>query len=218
MPTDVTARFESEMRLSTAGRAEAARLTGEEACKAMLLDPHKLTPKLDAVVPFYLAAETVARLPIVAIDQFGKDHWSLFAYVESRCVDGVDGFGVLEKVRLRANPLRHPLLAHLGHWDENWGTRLHGLFAVPGYVNPAVAIASGLMLGQHDDWDCLDDLVAADLVETISLANLAVKMTPVGQKMAAELRDHKARGGHFAGFVRTNADLPVSTSRDRERT
>lgn len=32
---------------------------------------------------------------------FGKDHWSLLAYVETCCVDGQDGIGTLDRRRLR---------------------------------------------------------------------------------------------------------------------
>lgn len=154
----------------------------------------------------------VVDYPTVTIDQFGRDHWSMLAYVETRCVDGSAGLGMLDFRRLRAHPDRHPLLAHLHHWTEAWGTRLAGFFDLKDRENLDVALASGLQLADHDDWDCLDDLEAAGYVETFSRVNGAVKMTKVGQAMSAELRSHKAVGGNFANFLRA---APVVRERER---
>ena len=39
------------------------------------------------------------------VSQFGKDHWSTFAYIETRCVDRK---GRLEKRNMRCDVDRHP--------------------------------------------------------------------------------------------------------------
>ena len=74
-------------------------------------------------------------------------------------------------------------------WEPTYGTRLHGTRTgrVP-------------QIKTHDDWDCLDDLEAAGLVEVLSLVNGFVRMTENGLKTAHALREHKARGGVFATF------------------
>lgn len=56
------------------------------------------------------------------------------------------------------------------------------------------------MLG-HDDWDCIEDLVAAGLVEWHGTgAQPVFRLTPEGERVAGLLRAHKQRGGVFAGF------------------
>jgi hypothetical protein len=128
----------------------------------------------------------VAEEKNVEVAQFGKDHWSLLAYVEDTCVNGKDGFGTLAKSRHAANK------GPLGGWRESWGTRLHGFFAER---------KPDLQLGFHDDWDCLKDLEAAGFIEVISEANGFVKMTDAGNATCAALRTFKSQGGQFANFV-----------------
>lgn len=133
------------------------------------------------------------------VSKFGKDHWSLLAYVESRCVDGDAGVGTLVCAHLRGNSHTHPLLANTA-WKPGFSTRLKGFFEYEQRSDVAKAIEAGFMLEGHDDWDCLDDLAAAGYVEILSLANGRVRMTEAGLEMAAQVRQHKARGGQFAGF------------------
>lgn len=140
-------------------------------------------------------------MAVTPVEKFGKDHWSTFAYVETCCVDGKEGVGQLERQRMRCNPERHPLLhTSPGGWRDAYSTRLAGFFDFADRNDPEKAIEAGLMLRGHDDWDCLDDLEAAGLIEVQSLANGFVTMTEKGMEVAGELRTHKAAGGHFAGF------------------
>ena len=37
------------------------------------------------------------------IHEFGRDHWSLLAYVECVCTDGKEGIGTLDPDRMRRN-------------------------------------------------------------------------------------------------------------------
>ncbi len=136
--------------------------------------------------------------------QFGKDHWSLFGYVEDRCVNGREGFGTLDRDRLRCNINRHPMLASPSHRDSPWklsySTRLYGFFQFSDKDKPESAILGGFQIRDHDDWDCLDDLDAAGFIEVISTVNGYVKLTKIGMRVAASLRAHKANGGSFANF------------------
>ena len=129
----------------------------------------------------------------VPVPRFGKDHWSLLAYVETRCVDSIGNTGTLDPLRMRCNPKRHPMMAvsRFGErkWEPTYGTRLR--MTRTGRVP---------QLRTHDDWDCLEDLDAAGLVEVVSLVNGFVRMTSSGLKIAATLRAHKAEGGVFATF------------------
>jgi hypothetical protein len=136
------------------------------------------------------------------VQYFGKDHWSMLAYVESCCVDGAKGIGQLDRRRVRCNGNTHPLLNANATvaWKDEYSTRLAGFFDFEHRADPAQASAAGLQILGHDDWDCLDDLEAAGFVEILTLANAAVRMTDEGNRVAGLLRTHKANGGQFAQF------------------
>lgn len=114
------------------------------------------------------------------IEQFGKDHWSTFAYAET-CA--VDHGGRLELRRLRMNSNKRPV-GNGGMWLPSCGSY------VKGKRDP-----------EHDDWDCLEDLEAEGLLEMIgTIINPAVKLTKKGYAVASSLRMHKANGGQFGTF------------------
>jgi len=124
----------------------------------------------------------------VPIEQFGKDHWGTFAYIECLCVDGK---GEPDHRRMRTDIDRHPGLTN---WhpmvtpdlSKKYPTRLKGMVELP----------------DHDDWDCAEDLEAAGLVENIGTGiNPKYKMTEKGFTIAALLRKHKASGGWFSNFA-----------------
>lgn len=137
----------------------------------------------------------------VNVEKFGKDHWSMLAYVESCCVDSNGSLGTLQKSKVRCNSNTHPLLNHNGFpWKESWGTKLKG-YNKDHSQDLDNAEANGVFLKNHDDWDCLDDLENAGFVEVINLTQGLVKITPKGIKVAAMIREHKAKGGMFSDFV-----------------
>lgn len=134
------------------------------------------------------------RESYVHFSRWGKDHWSTLAYVECRAVD--DG-GVLDNRRMRTNPRLHRTLVGVtfGQMQDGsaYPTRLKD-----GEIEP------------HDDWSCLEDMAAYGLLnmyvrttndrEVFGCDQAKVELTEVGQIVAAELREHKASGGNFAGF------------------
>ncbi len=128
----------------------------------------------------------------ISVKRFGKDHWSTFGYIETVCVDDKKGIGTIDHRRMRCNTKTHPLLAHLPEWDTKYGTRLKGYFE---YRDKHKYI-----LPEHDDWDCLDDLETAGLLEILSTINGLIILTDKGNKVAGRLRTHKAEGGCFADF------------------
>jgi len=145
------------------------------------------------------------------VASFGKDHWSLLAYVENCCVNGKDGFGRLDRTRLRCNPDKHPLLAAAlspgSGWKLEYSTRLKGFFQFEDRTDPEKAIAAGHLLRDHDDWDSLDDLQAAGLIDIHSLVNGVIRMTKEGISVAAKIRAHKSAGGNFANFSLSTVPL-----------
>ena len=127
----------------------------------------------------------MGKAPPIAIEAFGQDHWSTFAYLETRCVDHR---GRPDKRNMRCDPIRHP-----GH----------------GHDIPVVAMntkcPTRLSVGElhnHDDWDCVDDMVAAGLVEIDGTGLFPTwKLTDFGKRTAGSLRAHRQDGGKYATFT-----------------
>ena len=122
----------------------------------------------------------------IPISKFGKDHWSTFAYIETRIVDYR---GEPDKNHMRCDKDRHPAHVHMGTTDDKkYPTRLKG----------------GTELYDHDDWDCLDDLVEASLLaeppEWGTGLYPVYELTQTGVQVAAQLRDHRANKGNYANF------------------
>lgn len=119
----------------------------------------------------------------IPIEHFGQDHWSTFAYVET-CV--VDHGGLVTKERMRCIDQRHPFFAHRGGDASRYPTRLKG----------------ERVQTNHDDWDCIDDLEAAGLLENKGTGATPVFcLTVYGEEVAGRLRVHKGRGGNWSEFV-----------------
>lgn len=138
---------------------------------------------------------------VVAVSMFGKDHWSMFAYLETCCVDGKAGWGRLAPSRMRTNGQKRPELAENVPWRAKFGTRLQSFFELVGREDPELAAAAGLQLLDHDDWDCLADLEAAGFVVVAPGERGQARLTELGFAVAAEVRKHKASGHQFSSFV-----------------
>ncbi len=143
-------------------------------------------------------------MDIVPMEDFGKDHWSLLGYFETLCVDSVNDMGKIDMRRVRCNTKTHPHYSanHMDRlgpgehgWKPEYGTRLHGYFLEGKERDKSRQIQ------EHDDWDCFEDLIKADLVTWEGTGTFPhVKFTEKGLEIAAELRVHKAIGGVFAHF------------------
>lgn len=128
----------------------------------------------------------IEKYGTVKMEDWGKDHWSTLAYIECRCVDRK---GILDYKHIRCNDVDHPELPPekiymLGEWHDKYSTR----------------IKDGKQIRGHDDWDCVEDLQAAGLIEIVSMADFQIKMTELGWKITNLLRKHKAAGGIFSNF------------------
>lgn len=106
----------------------------------------------------------------VPVNRFGKDHWTTFGYIETRIVDYV---GLLNLDHMRIDQGRHPMLATMrprrlagfdlsftATGDNQYPTRLKS--EAP---NSETGRFTMVNLDNHDDYDCVDDLVAAGLLE-----------------------------------------------------
>lgn len=131
----------------------------------------------------------------IPIAEWGKDHWSLLLYVETRCVDYN---GTLDFDHLRDKLGRGNHRPHGYKWKPDYGTRLKGYFVEGGENDKA------RQLKQHDDLDCLDDIEAAMLIKNIGTGmNPLITMTDLGYTYITQLRKHKGAGGHCSNFEPT---------------
>ena len=130
----------------------------------------------------------------IKMENWGKDHWSTFAYVETLCVEGIGGVGIPDKNKMRCDSSKHPGLIGstnnmLGLYDDKttYPTRLK-----TGEIN------------NHDDWDCIDDMEEYGLIKTMGTGmNPAYLLTKIGSIVSHEIRVHKANGGNFSNFTPT---------------
>lgn len=132
------------------------------------------------------AAKKRADQPEATLENFGKDHWSTFAYINTL---GFEGKPDLR--RMRCNRKRHPLLAfytgvpEIDRGEYRYPTRLKG----------------GGLLHDHDDWDCVDDLERAGLVENVGTGvNPVLRVTEAGHRIWRAICEHKSRGGNLVDF------------------
>lgn len=123
---------------------------------------------------------------------WGKDHWSLLLYVETRCVDY---HGILDFDHLRDKLMRGERRPMGGKWEGKHGTRLAGYFGENGKNDES------RLLKKHDDLDCLEDLEAAMLIKNVGTGmNPQIVMTDEGYRIITQLRKWKADGNHCATF------------------
>lgn len=132
----------------------------------------------------------------VPMKDFGKDHWSTFAYLETRIVDYK---GVPDREHMRCDAKLHPGLAGRAAYacgDKEYPTKLKGYFLGKGQTD------ASQLKHNHDDWSCADDLESALLLVNCGTGvNPVFKLTSLGDKVATQLREHKRNGGNFYEFV-----------------
>ena len=131
----------------------------------------------------------------IPMARWGHDHWQTLAYLETCAVDHA---GKINNNRMRCNPRLHRELMSImpGANDgdpDRYPTRAR----------------DGELIHNHDDWSCLEDMVAAGLVEAGFKGNpytpfggtvAAVQFTEAGWAIAGQLRKHRGTGGRYADF------------------
>ena len=126
----------------------------------------------------------------IPIEKFGKDHWSLLAYIETRCVDNQRE---LDLRHLRCNIKTHPSVALPQHNLEPGVSSL--------YYPYGTRLNDATVVDEHDDHDCIEDLVETDLVEVQGTGIRPIcTMTERGYQFVAALRKHKCEGGSCGTF------------------
>lgn len=140
----------------------------------------------------------------VPMKRWGKDHWSTLAYLETRIVDHK---GQISHDHMRCHASRHPAMFQAKR-------RLLGTGDGSAYPT---RLKDGT-LTDHDDYDCIDDIIAAGLVtvtmpepyppnvlitglvEAEMMTRATYALTEAGQRIAAALRQHKAMGLGWGTF------------------
>lgn len=158
----------------------------------------------------------------VPIGFWGKDHWSLLAYIETRVVD-YDG--KLHNPHLRCNPDIHPAFAHgtgANRADAAMTTYTDG-------DESPTRLRSDCVLWMHDDWSCIEDFAAHGFIEIESIDEVrprnhmngygqaTVTLTEPGIELVEKIRRHKTRGGTFATFT-PPGELPNGDDEVHEET
>ncbi|UTU09558.1 hypothetical protein CcrBL47_gp272c [Caulobacter phage BL47] len=143
----------------------------------------------------------------VPITLFGKDHWSMLAYAEIEAVE-CGGFQVGFDARMRQGRQHFRVM----HEECRRPKRING--GHQGVVMRAEhgsRLNDGTYIENHDDWHCVQDMVAAGLmgvkkrdlilplVEEME-PGVFLHLTSLGHDVVSRLRRHKADGGNFAGF------------------
>jgi hypothetical protein len=132
------------------------------------------------------------------MEQWGKDHWSTFAYLET-CA--VDGHGIIQNAHMRCHARLHRPFVHLGFGGvPNDGSKYPTL------------LKDGVEVQRHDDWSCLEDMVAAGLLrswfqmrsgEYFGHGVAKIELTPLAWDIAGQLRTYRGEGGNYATFTPT---------------
>lgn len=137
--------------------------------------------------------EDIDKSLYIPIARWGLDHWSTLAYLETRAVDD---HGIIDNRKMRCNPRLHRPFAHSAD-GTNCPTRLR----------------NGEIANHHDDWSCLEDMVAAGILiayfrvakhgEVFGGSQGRIELTDEGRKIANDLRTHRGAGGRYADFQPT---------------
>lgn len=137
----------------------------------------------------------------VTESQFGKDHWSTLAFLETQIVDKSLP---IDLKRMRVNETKRAFNngSPFG-WREHYSTILKD-----------GSVASG-----HDDIDVLDDLEEYGYIKNNGThINICPELTDKGWKVCEAIRKHKGIGGSFKTFDLSLTDLNTeSTNRHDKR-
>jgi hypothetical protein len=150
------------------------------------------------------AASTVSNDPVFTKDDFipmaywGKNHWSLLAYIETVMVD-MGGFHVGFDPHMSQNRRNYRIMQEMNPRPKRAkSSNSMGLVMKDEW---STILNNGQKVIGHDDWCSLQDLaneglLTAEAFEPKDMLHLSEK----GRAIADRLRAHKSAGGNFAAF------------------
>ncbi len=117
--------------------------------------------------------------------EFGKQHWSLLAFIETQVVDKCFP---LDYRRMSCNNKKRGISNGAPFsWDDDWSTENNK--------------SEKLILG-HDDIDCFEELEKEGFIKNEgTLLNMYPSITDKGWRACAELRKFKGNGGNYVDFA-----------------
>lgn len=126
--------------------------------------------------------EQVIEKRIIPVDLFGVFHWMMLFRVEGWAVMNN---GEIEKDRMRTNYNKRPPAPKNKQWDKANSTVLN----------------NGELVEDHDDWDCLQDLIDNGFVQIETWKNKEfVKLTEYGFETFVKLRKFRQNGNRVYSF------------------
>lgn len=142
---------------------------------------------------------------------FGKDHWSTLAYIETRIVDYR---GILSPDHMRTDADRHPFMQAAK--TRQFGFPSGNTDKYPTKIKASYEAGSDgkfgtLEIANHDDWDCIEDLIAAGLVTVqMPVADGAVFRDVTGKVVRERAGNTVIEPGFVTGL--TEHDLMLRAS------
>jgi len=117
--------------------------------------------------------------------EFGKQHWSLLAYLETQVVDK-----------------RFPIdFRHMSCNEKKRGINNGAPFGWENKWSTANNKGEQLILG-HDDIDCFEELETEGFIKNNgTLLNMCPELTDKGWKCISQIREFKGKGGNYIDFV-----------------
>ena len=128
----------------------------------------------------------------IKMEEWGKDHWGTFMYIEKLCTEGTEGIGVFNKDSMRCDQSCHPKL--IGPVNNINGVYDGGKTLPTRLKNRNIS--------DHDDWDCVNDMESYGLVKIMGFeSNPACILTKTGAILSHELRRYMVNGGSYEDFM-----------------
>jgi len=138
---------------------------------------------------------------LIPEEKFGRDHWSMLAYLETVAVDCA-GFQVGLDAYMRHTRRHHRVMPQECPQPKR-AKKVLAQFVLTMQPEHGTRLKDGTVLGDHDDFDCLQDLYAAGyfLATTDGVQpGVVLHLSAKGQRVASLLRAHKSAGGAFRNF------------------
>lgn len=137
----------------------------------------------------------------IEMSQWSKDHWSTLVYVETVMVE-CGGFQLGTDARMRSNRRHVRVMHEMCPRPKRPSSSGSGL-AVVMSPHHGTRLKDGTEVAGHDDWMCVQDMAEAGLF-TVGVEGVepgeTLHLSPRGQDLVSQLRQHKAGGGTFASF------------------
>ena len=132
------------------------------------------------------------RREYIPIELWGRDHWSLLAYIETVVVDCA-----------RMTIYRNPRMRHNRRHFRVMPCGKDSIQAVVMGSDHGTRLNDGSYVPSHDDWNCVQDMAEAGMlscgVDQIEPGN-TFRLSDKGLDLAGQIRRHKANGKPFSTF------------------